>query len=61
MLPKTVFQDSTDLFFVWSSLLIISLLAALLFVFMLIVLEMHLGFVIISFLKKLLTMVEEIY
>ena len=61
MLAKTVFQDSMDLFFVWSSLLIISLLAVLLFVFMLIVLEMHLGFVIIVFLKKLLTMVGEIY
>ena len=37
------------------------LLAVLLFVFMLILLEMHLGFVIIVFLKNLLTMVGEIY
>ena len=61
MLAKNVFYDSTKVFFVWSSFLIIRLLAVLLFVFMLIVLEMHLGFVIIVFLKKLLTMVEEIY
>ena len=62
MLAKNVFYDSTKVFFVWSSFLIISrLLAVLLFVFMLIVLEMHLGFVIIVFLKKLLKMVGEIY
>ena len=61
MLAKNVFYDSTKVFFVWSSFLIIRLLAVLLFVFMLIVLEMHLGFVIIVFLKKLLTMVGEIY
>ena len=61
MLAKNDFYDSTKVFFVWSSFLIIRLLAVLLFVFMLIVLEMHLGFVIIVFLKKLLTMVEEIY
>ena len=57
-----LFYDSTKVFFVWTFFLIISrLLAVLLFVFMLIVLEMHLGFVIIVFLKKLLTIVEEIY
>ena len=62
MLAKNVFYDSAKVFFVWSSFLIISrLLAVLLFVFMLIVLEMHLGFVIIVLLKKLLTMVEEVY
>ena len=62
MLAKNVFHDSTKVFFVWSSFLIISkLLAVLLFVFMLNVLEMHLGFAIIVFLKKLLTMVEGIY
>ena len=61
MLAKNVFYDSTEVFFVGSSFLIIRLLAVLLFVFMLIVLEMHLGFVIIVFLKKLLTMVGEIY
>ena len=49
MLAKNVFYDSTKVFFVWSSFLIIRLLAVLLFVFMLIVLEMHLGFVIIVF------------
>ena len=61
MLAKNVFYDSTKVFFVWSSFLIIRLLAVLLFVFMLIVLEMRLGFVIIVFLKKLLKMVGEIY
>ena len=61
MLAKNVFYDSTKVFFVWSSFLIISRLLAVLLFFMLIVLEMHLGFVIIVFLKKLLTMVEEIY
>ena len=45
----------------WFIFLIIRLLAALLFVFMLIVWEMHLGFVIIVFLKDLLTMLGEIY
>ena len=40
-------------YFVWSSFLIIRLLAVLLFVFMLIVLEMHLGFVIIVFFEKI--------
>ena len=54
MLAKNVFYDSTKVFFVWSSFLIISrLLAVLLFVFMLIVLEMHLGFVIIVFFEKI--------
>ena len=40
------------------SFLIFRLLAVLLFVFMLILLEMHLGFLIIVFLKNLLTMVK---
>ena len=62
MLAKNIFYDSTKVFFVWSSFLIISrLLSVLLFVFMLIVLEMHLGFAIIVFFKKLLSIVEEIY
>ena len=61
MLAKNVFYDSTKVFFVWSSFLIIRLLAVLLFAFMLIVLEMHLGFVIIVFLKQLLAMVGETY
>ena len=62
MLAKNVFYDSTKAFFAWSSFLIIGLLAVLLFAFMLIALEMHLvGFGIIVFLKKLLTMVGEIY
>ena len=61
MLAKNDFYDSTKVFFVWSSFLIIRLLAVLLFAFMLIVLEMHLGFVIIVFLKQLLTMVGETY
>ena len=61
ILAKNVFYDSTEVFFVWSSFLINRLLAIILFVFMLIVLEMHLGFAIIFFLKKLLTTVGEIY
>ena len=56
MLAKNVFSDSTKAFYVWFSFLIIRLLVVLLFVFMLIVLDMHLSFVIIVFLKNLLTM-----
>ena len=51
-------KDSTKVFCVSFSFLIFRLLAVLLFVFMLILLEMHLGFLIIVFLKNLLTMVE---
>ena len=54
MLAKNVFYDSKKVFFVWSSFLIIRLLAVLLFVFMLMALEMHLGFVIIVFFKKII-------
>ena len=55
MLAKNVFKDSTKVFCVWFSFFIIRLLAILLFIFMLIGLEMHLGSVNIVFLKILST------
>ena len=61
MLAKNVFQDSTKAFCFGSSFLIFRLLAILFFVFMLIRLGMHLGFVNIVFKKILLEMVGEMY
>ena len=56
-----MFLNSTKGFCFWFSFLIIRLLAILLFVFMLIRLEMHLGFENIVSKKFLLAMVGEIY
>ena len=61
MLAKNVlFKDSEKVFYVWFSFLKIRLLAVLLFVFILIGLEIHLGFLNIVFEKVLSTTVGEI-